>query len=68
MPAKLFHDGKNRAVPRLLRPQKNPNPNMGYYSPASIRSATFTHFIAGPLAGILEFLHTDKVILCSNQH
>jgi hypothetical protein len=35
---------------RLLRPQRDTTPNRGYYSPASMRSATFTHFIAGPLA------------------
>jgi hypothetical protein len=51
----LYLDGKNRAVLRLLRPQRNPTLNTGFYSPASMRSATFTHFIAGPLWLIQTF-------------
>jgi hypothetical protein len=58
-PVSLYPDGKNCApvslrssghsMLRLLRPQRNPTPKRGYYSTASTRSATFTHFIAGPL-------------------
>jgi hypothetical protein len=33
----LYQDGKNCAVLRSLRPQRNPTPKRGYYSPASIR-------------------------------
>jgi len=49
-PDNLYPDGKNHAMLRLLRPQRNPTPKRGHYSPAFMRSATFTHFIAGPLA------------------
>jgi hypothetical protein len=43
---------KTRAMLRLLRPQTTRTPMTGHYPPASMHSATFTHFIAGPLGVI----------------
>jgi hypothetical protein len=47
-PESLYLDGKNRAMLHSFRPQKNCILISGSCLSASIRSATFTHFIAGP--------------------
>ncbi|MBE0673944.1 MAG: hypothetical protein IH591_04725 [Bacteroidales bacterium] len=49
MPESLYPDGKNHAMLRSFRPQRDTTPNRGFYSPAFNRSAKFKHFIAGPL-------------------
>lgn len=48
-PDNLYPDGKNHAMLRSLRLQGDPTLNRLFYSAAFTRSATFTHFIAGPL-------------------
>ncbi len=49
-PDSLYHDGKNCAVLRSLRPQKPITPIQVCTLRPPFDYATFTHFIAGPLA------------------